>query len=40
MNTKYDTQTFSKQILDFYFSLEKDLPLPNTIETIYQKVLL
>lgn len=27
--------TFSKQILDFYFSLAKDLPLPNGVETIY-----
>lgn len=27
--------TFSKQILDFYFSLPKGLPLPNGVETIY-----
>jgi len=27
--------TFSKQILDFYFSLPKKLPLPNGVETIY-----
>ncbi len=27
--------TFSKQILDFYFSLPKELPLPNGVETIY-----
>jgi len=27
--------TFSKQILDFYFSLPKDTPLPNGVETIY-----
>jgi len=27
--------TFSKQILDFYFSLSKDLVLPNSVETIY-----
>ena len=27
--------TFAKQILDFYFSLPKDLSLPNGIETIY-----
>ena len=27
--------TFSKQILDFYFSLPKDSPLPNGVETIY-----
>ena len=27
--------TFAKQILDFYFSLPKDLPLPNGVETIY-----
>ena len=27
--------TFSKQILDFYFSLPKDLALPNGIEIIY-----
>jgi len=27
--------TFSKQILDFYFSLPKDLALPNPVEIIY-----
>jgi len=27
--------TFAKQILDFYFSLPKELPLPNGVETIY-----
>jgi len=27
--------TFAKQILDFYFSLPKDLVLPNGVETIY-----
>lgn len=27
--------TFSKQILDFYFTLPKELPLPNGAETIY-----
>jgi len=27
--------TFSKQILDFYFSLPKDLALPNGVEIIY-----
>jgi len=27
--------TFSKQILDFYFSLPKELPLPNGVKTIY-----
>ncbi len=27
--------TFSKQILDFYFSLPKDTSLPNGVETIY-----
>jgi len=27
--------TFSKQILDFYFSLPKNTPLPNGVETIY-----
>ncbi len=27
--------TFSKQILDFYFSLPKEMPLPNGVETIY-----
>jgi len=27
--------TLSKQILDFYFSLPKDTPLPNGVETIY-----
>ena len=27
--------TFTKQILDFYFSLPKELPLPNGVETIY-----
>ncbi|RLA70366.1 MAG: DUF4918 domain-containing protein, partial [Epsilonproteobacteria bacterium] len=27
--------TFSKQILDFYFSLPKDTPLPNGVNTIY-----
>jgi len=27
--------TFSKQILDFYFSLPKDSHLPNGVETIY-----
>ncbi len=27
--------TFSKQILDFYFSLPKDYPLANGVETIY-----
>ena len=27
--------TFAKQILDFYFSLPKDLSLPNSVETIY-----
>ena len=27
--------TFSKQILDFYFSLPKDLALPNGVETIF-----
>ena len=26
---------FSKKILDFYFSLPKDTPLPNGVETIY-----
>ncbi|MEN8194713.1 MAG: uracil-DNA glycosylase family protein [Bacteroidota bacterium] len=35
MNSKYETQTFSKQILDFYFSLPKDTSLPNSVETIY-----
>ena len=27
--------TFSKQILDFYFNLPKELPLPNGVEIIY-----
>ncbi len=27
--------TFSKQILDFYFNLPKELSLPNGVETIY-----
>ena len=27
--------TFSKQILDFYFTMRKDMPLPNGVETIY-----
>ncbi len=27
--------TFSKQILDFYFNLPKELPLTNGVETIY-----
>jgi len=27
--------TFSKQILDFYFSLPKDIPIPNGVKTIY-----
>jgi len=27
--------TFAKQILDFYFSLPKELPLPNGVKTIY-----
>jgi len=27
--------TFAKQILGFYFSLPKELPLPNGVETIY-----
>ena len=27
--------TFSEQILDFYFNLTKELPLPNGVETIY-----
>ena len=27
--------TFSKQLLDFYFNLPKDTPLPNGVETIY-----
>ena len=27
--------TFSEQILDFYFSMPRSLPLPNGVETIY-----
>ena len=27
--------TLAKQILDFYFTLPKELPLPNSVETIY-----
>ncbi|GIT97256.1 hypothetical protein TSL1_00770 [Sulfurovum sp. TSL1] len=27
--------TFSKQILDFYFTMRNDMPLPNGVETIY-----
>lgn len=27
--------TFSKQILDFYFTMPKEVPLPNGVETIY-----
>jgi len=35
MNSKNEHHSFSKQILDFYFSLPKDTPLPNGVETIY-----
>jgi hypothetical protein len=35
MNTSNKHDSFSKQILDFYFSLAKDTPLPNGVETIY-----
>lgn len=35
MNSKNEHRTFSKQILDFYFSLPKDITLPNGVETIY-----
>ena len=27
--------TFSQQVLDFYFTMRKDMPLPNGVETIY-----
>lgn len=30
-----EAMTFSKQVLDFYFTLPKDTPLPNGVETIY-----
>jgi len=30
-----NNKKFSNQILDFYFSLPKDTPLPNGVETIY-----
>ena len=35
MNSNNKYHFFSKQILDFYFSLPKDTPLPNGVETIY-----
>lgn len=27
--------TFSQQVLDFYFTMQKDMPLPNGVEIIY-----
>ena len=27
--------TFSQEVLDFYFTMRKDMPLPNGVETIY-----
>ena len=35
MRTTNHLKSFSTQILDFYFSLPKELPLPKGVETIY-----
>ena len=35
MNSNNKHHSFSKQILDFYFPLPKNTPLPNGVKTIY-----
>ncbi|MBA1421339.1 MAG: DUF4918 family protein [Epsilonproteobacteria bacterium] len=35
MNVTHNFKSFSHYILDFYFSLPKELPLPNGVGTIY-----
>ena len=35
MKNKQKTLSFSKQILDFYFTLSSKPPLPKGVETIY-----